>query len=400
MADQPAGDRGRTRRAIREEKNGAATSMITLSFVFRAVIITLLLLIAAGLLAAAVYAGRFLVFLIILSIFYAYLLEPIVRVIRRPFKVRNLDSLMPRSLAIVITYLFVFTGLALAVTYLAPQIAEQARQFAENLPTYRDAIQNRISSVNTRYEQLQLSPELQQVINQRIGSFVTILSDQLTALAGNAAITTLTYLPGLLLLPILGFFFLKDAKIYRAMFLGCFPPGRWRARAESLVTDLNDTLAGYTRAQLVSGLFIGILCSIGFTLIGLDYALLLGIFAGILEFIPLLGPLTIAVAATLVGSFSDDPRQGLYVVIFLGALRILHDYVTYPRIVRGGVHIHPMAVILSVLAGEQIAGLPGVFLSIPLVAVLAVLYKHLLEHTGRRSLFEELFGKGESEESG
>jgi predicted PurR-regulated permease PerM len=360
------------------------------------VIITILLIIAAGVLAAAVYTARFLVFLIILSIFYAYLLEPIVKMVRRPFKVRNLDSLMPRSLAIVITYIFVFTGVALAVAYLAPQIAEQAREFAESLPAYRDAIQNRIASVNMRYEQLQLSPDLQKLVNERIGSFVTILSDQMTALAGNAAITTLTYLPWLVLVPILGFFFLKDAKLYRAMFLGCFPPGRWRARAESLVTDLNDTLAGYTRAQLVSGLFIGTVCSIAFSLIGLDYALLLGIFAGILEFVPLLGPLTIGVAATLVGSFSDDPRQGIYVVIFLAALRLLHDYVTYPRIVRGGVHIHPMAVILSVLAGEQLAGIPGVFLSIPLVAVIAVVYKHLLEHTGRKSLFEELFGRREA----
>lgn len=371
----------------------AGGGRLTLSFVFRSVIIAVLLLIGVGLVAAAVYAARFLVFLIILSIFYAYLLEPLVRIIRRPFKVRNLDRLMPRSLAIVVTYIFVFTAMVIAVAYLAPQTASQAREFAENLPAYRDAIQNRIASVNQRYEQLQLSPELQQLINQRIGTFISILSDQLTALAGNAAISLITYLPWLLLIPILGFFFLKDARLYKAMFLGCFPPGRWRARAEGLVTDLNDTLAGYTRAQLVSGLFIGSVCGLAFTLMGLDYALLLGIVAGILEFIPLLGPLVIGIIATSVGAFSDDPRQGVYVVIFLIALRITHDYVTYPRIVREGVHIHPMAVILSVLAGEQLAGVPGVFLSIPLVAVLAVLYKHILEHSGRKSLFEEIFGK-------
>jgi len=59
----------------------------------------------------------------------------------------------------------------------------------------------------------------------------------------------------------------------------------------------------------------------------------------------------------------------------------------YPRIVRGGIHLHPLAVILSVLAGEQVAGIPGVFLSIPIVAILTVLYKHILEHTGRKGLF-------------
>jgi predicted PurR-regulated permease PerM len=68
-------------------------------------------------------------------------------------------------------------------------------------------------------------------------------------------------------------------------------------------------------------------------------------------------------------------------------LRLTHDYVTYPRIVRDGIHLHPFAVILSVLAGEQIAGIPGVFLSIPIVAIVTVLYKHILAHSGRAGLF-------------
>lgn len=377
----------------RTQEEAALVKPVTLSFVTRSILAALMLIIGLGLLIAIVYTARWLVFVIILSIFYAYLLEPIVRVVRRPFKVRNLDWLMPRSLAIVITYFLVFTAVSLTVAYLAPQIAAQAREFADNLPAYRDAIQNRIASVNLRYEQLQLSPELQKVINDRISGFVTFLSDQLTALAGNAAISSLSLLPWLVLIPILGFFFLKDARLYKYVFLGCFPPGRWRARAESIVMDLNDTLAGYTRAQLVSALLIGAVTSLAFTLIGLDYALLLGIFAGILEFVPMLGPLTIGVAATLVGTFSDNPRQGLYVVAFLIALRLLHDYVTFPRIVREGVHIHPMAVILSILAGEQLAGIPGVFLSIPIVATLSVVYKNVLEHSGRTHLLAELVGR-------
>jgi predicted PurR-regulated permease PerM len=67
-------------------------------------------------------------------------------------------------------------------------------------------------------------------------------------------------------------------------------------------------------------------------------------------------------------------------------LRITQDYFLYPRIVRGGIHLHPLAIILSVLAGEQLAGIPGVFLAIPIVAILTVLYKHAAEHTGSPSL--------------
>ena len=68
--------------------------------------------------------------------------------------------------------------------------------------------------------------------------------------------------------------------------------------------------------------------------------------------------------------------------IFLIVLRVVQDYFIYPRIVRGGIHLHPLAIILAVLAGEQVAGIPGVFLSIPIVAVITVIYRHVLEHQG------------------
>jgi predicted PurR-regulated permease PerM len=153
------------------------------------------------------------------------------------------------------------------------------------------------------------------------------------------------------------------------------------------LNDVNHTLAAYTRAQLISCFLIGSVCTIGFYLFSLDYALLLGIMAGVLEFIPLIGPLTVGITATIVAGVSESPRTGIYVAIFLIVLRIFHDYVSYPRIVREGIHLHPLAIILSVLAGEQIAGIAGVFLSIPLVALATVLYKHILEHSGSRGLF-------------
>ncbi|MFH3698763.1 AI-2E family transporter, partial [Acinetobacter baumannii] len=84
-----------------------------------------------------------------------------------------------------------------------------------------------------------------------------------------------------------------------------------------------------------------------------------GLLAGIFAFVPLLGPLAIGIIATTVGSLGDNPLRGFYVAVFLIILRIVHDYITYPRIVRGGIHLHPVLIIISVLAGEQIAGIPG-----------------------------------------
>lgn len=326
-------------------------------------------------------------FLLVLSIFFAYLIDPLVKIIRRPFKERNIEKIMPRPLAIGIAYIVVFTVFGLAISYLAPRVANQARQFAENLPNYADSIQQNITEFNSRFENYRIPEETQKEINKKINDQVLGLAEEIPAFVGNLAISIVSYIPWLILIPILSFFFLKDINLFRLSFLRIFPSGRWRARAEAVLHDFNVTLAAYTRAQLISCFLIGFICTTGFYIFGLNYALLLGIMAGILEFIPLIGPLTIGITATVVAGVSDSLWTALYIAIFLVVLRIIHDYVTYPRIVREGIHLHPLAIILSVLAGEQIAGISGVFLSIPIVALGTVLYKHILEHSGSRGLF-------------
>jgi len=119
------------------------------------------------------------------------------------------------------------------------------------------------------------------------------------------------------------------------------------------------------------------------------------VLAGIFEFIPLIGPLTIALIVIIVASL-ESTSEAIYVAVFLGVLRILQDYVFYPRIVREGVHLHPLAIILSVLAGEQVAGIPGVFLSIPVVALLTVVYKHILEHSGSKGIVANILAPKEN----
>jgi predicted PurR-regulated permease PerM len=216
-------------------------------------------------------------------------------------------------------------------------------------------------------------------------------------LVGVIAINLLTYLPWLVLIPILAFFFLKDANLFRVALLRMVPVGDWRSRVEAVMGDVNVTLAAYTRAQLITCLMIGVICTIGFYLLGNNYALLLGIMAGIFEIVPLLGPATIGILATVVSGF-ESGWQAFMTAVFLIVLRILQDYVIYPRIIREGIHLHPLAVILSVLAGEQVAGIAGVFLAIPIVALVTVLYKHILEHSGSTGLFTGLLEPKENKE--
>ncbi|MEQ1923105.1 MAG: AI-2E family transporter [Pyrinomonadaceae bacterium] len=354
----------------------------SLRSILRVVAVVLIVLFIAGFVQTVISSLTYLFFLLVLSVFFAYLIDPLVRLIRRPFKDRGKEKWMPRSLAIVISYLLVFTVLGIAIANIAPRVVDQAKEFGTNIPAYAQSLRARANELNQRFDRLRIPDEVQAEINKK----ATDIGGSITAAVGNFVLMSVTYLPWFLLVPILAFFFLKDVNQFRLAVLRMFPAGPYRMRAESVLQDVNTTLAAYTRAQIISCVLIGVVCTIGFYFLGLKYALLLGILAGIFEFVPLLGPAAIGLIVITTAAASDDPWKALYVAIFLIVLRIIHDYVTYPRIVRGGIHLHPLAIILSVLAGEQVAGIPGVFLAIPIVAVATVIYRHVLEHRGARGL--------------
>src|SRR5688500_10484465 len=364
--------------------------------IVRVVVIVLVLLAVKDFLGVVIGSLTYLFFMIVLAIFFSYLINPLVALIRKPFEA-NHPRLMPQSLAIALSFLLVFSVLGVAIYYLAPGISRQARTFVENIPSYTTSVQSAINDMNRRFDRMRIDNSVQTQINERINLFLSAAGTFVTTILGMSAIYAVTYLPWLILVPILAFFFLKDAHFFKVGLLRVVPVGDWRQRVEAVVVDVNNTLKAYTRAQLISCVLIGTICTIGFYLLGNDYALILGIMAGVLELIPLLGPLTIAIVATVVGGL-ESGWQALWTAVFLGALRIVQDYFIYPRIIREGIHLHPLAVILSVLAGEQVAGIPGVFIAIPLVALLTVLYKHILEHTSSRGLFTGLLEPKENKE--
>ena len=379
--DEPNQARGKNPQLI-----ALASTSPSFRSIVRVVVVVLLLLAIKDFLGNVLSSLIYLIFMIVLAVFFAYLINPLVKLIQRPFEDRSLGRVMPRSLAIALSFLIVFAVVGVSISYIVPRIIDQTKEFATNVPTYTASVQGGINELNRRLDRIRVSESVQKQINDKINDSLSALGESVTELLGVIAIDVVKYVPWLILVPILAFFFLKDVNMFRVGVLRIVPVGDWRARVESVLSDVNKTLAAYARAQLISCVLIGFLCTVGFYLLGNDYALLLGIIAGILEFIPLLGPITVGVLATSVAGL-ESGWQALWTAVFLTVLRIVHDYVTYPRIVREGIHLHPLAIILSVLAGEQVAGIPGVFIAIPLVALLTVLYKHVLEHSGSRGFF-------------
>src|SRR6266550_3815681 len=326
----------------------------------RVVLRIILLLLAVAALLWIIYKLTTVLLLLVLSIFFAYLVAPLVDLVEKPVHIAGRDRKMPRGLAIGVVYLFLFAVVGAGIYFLVPQFAAQFPEFKQQATAYYKTITTTSDRINQYFMQHRMPEGVVKAVNN------TVLG----------------------LIPILAFFLLKDADSFRRSALAMLPRGRLRWRGDELFQDINSTLAAYIRAQLTACVLIGAICSIGFALIGLPSPLVLGLIAGMLEFVPLVGPLVVAILAAVLALLHSGFGMAFLVLLFLGVRRIVQDYVIYPRIIGEGIHLHPLAVILAILAGAEIAGVAGIFLAIPVIAIITVTYRNWLEHRGRESIAE------------
>jgi predicted PurR-regulated permease PerM len=360
----------------------------------RAILRIIFIALAVAAMIWVLYALQGILVLVVLAIFFAYLISPLVELVRRPFKLKGQERTVPRALAIGAVYVVLFGSLGLAAWVLLPQIGAQTAEITQKAPTYLTNARTRAESLNEIYKRLNLPPAIRTAANNGVTRVLDEAGGYVTGQGFQGVLVLLGYIPWLILVPILAFFLLKDADSFRRSALQMLPQGRLRWRGDEFFQDVNGTLAAYIRAQLFACLIIGVICTLGFVLLGVPYALVLGLIAGLLEFIPLVGPLFVALIAATFASF-DSGTEAVLVLIFLGVLRIVQDYVIYPRIIGSGIHLHPLAVILAILAGHELAGVTGIFLAIPVTAIITVTYRHWLEHKGSTGLVAELLKPAE-----
>src|SRR6266566_5012353 len=175
--------------------------------------------------------------------------------------------------------------------------------------------------------------------------------------------------------PVLAFVLLTTAPGFQRSTLRVLPHGHLQWRGEEYLRDVNSALAGYVRAQAAASVIVGAACAAGFSIIGVESAVSMGVAAGVLELVPAIGPIT---AALMAATRAMD--RLLEVVVFLAALRAVQDYLIYPRLIRRGMHLSTPAVIVTLWCGAALAGAAGVVLAIPLAGCLSVSLRHWREY--------------------
>jgi predicted PurR-regulated permease PerM len=319
--------------------------------------------------AAALYEVRAIIARFVMALFVALLLSPLVKLAARFTPAR-----FGRGLTLAIVYVLLLGTFAAVVIPVLSAASREAAVLAEKLP---EAIRER------PLQRIPLPPWLEPA-RDRILSIVYTRLDTLaedafplvTRALGQLA-TGVGVILSAVLVPILAFFFLKDGEEMCRSAVVAFPEAR-RALVETLILDLGGIMSQYIRALVILSA-VTFVCYLGFLAItGAPYPALLSGAAAMLEFIPGVGPFVAAVLILTVALLSGYSKW-ILLLVFFGIYRVLQDYVLQPALMKAGVQLHPLMVIFAALAGAQIAGILGVFFSVPFVAGLRAILLRLRE---------------------
>ena len=325
-------------------------------------IIFTVLVFAVGI--AFLYAARRTLMAFLFAIFFAYLVDPAVSRLQRWTK--------SRATAIAVIYLLIVLALGIFFFFVGPRIGHEAQKLTESLP-------NLLTRVNSGeiVEDIGLEHGLSQKTSVQLKDFLKTHTGVLLKLAQRAGIRLAEVAQEswlLLLIPILAAFFLKDAQFFSRAALSFVNSKAQREFLQGVISDMNLMLAQFIRAQLTLAALSWMAYGSFLGLMKVPYALMLATIGGILEFIPVVGPLVATVLITSVALLTGYPHW-VVVLLFLISWRLIQDYVVSPRVMGRTMELHPLAAIFGVLAGGEIAGVLGVYLSIPVMASLRIVWR-------------------------
>ncbi|MGA3197297.1 MAG: AI-2E family transporter [Terriglobales bacterium] len=328
-----------------------------------------LLLFALGL--GFLYAARRTLILFLFAIFFAYLINP---------AVGRLEKLVRgRTRAIAVIYVLLLLAVSLFFVGAGPRISRQGARLGEALPGLVEKASNgQISGqIGELAARLSAQHGWSAATQARIQSFLYNHRENLATFAqrvGVRAAEAAQELWVLFLVPILAIFFLRDGDIFHGVLVSLVPSRSQREFLEDVLHDLNEMLAQFIRAQLTLAALSLVVYTSVLGAMRVPYALMLGTAGGAMEFVPVVGPLVAGVAMTLVAVLSGYQHWPI-LVLFLVLWRMVQDYVISPRIMGASVELHPLAALFGILAGGEIAGVLGVYLSIPVMASLRIVWR-------------------------
>ncbi|HSL29075.1 MAG TPA: AI-2E family transporter [Anaerolineales bacterium] len=281
---------------------------------------------------------------------------------------------IPRSLGIIIIYLLIAGLLVGFLAMILPLLAEQATEISRTLPEYYTELRSGLINSSNR---------LLQNIGWRFPSQLSLLGtrfasseeeDEVITQVTQAIFYTNIVMRGLLAVLavfLLAYYWTQEGNLIMRAMLRVFPQQR-RKRIREFVQLAESKIGGYVRGQGLLCVAVGLAAFIAYALIGLPYTLVLAVFAGVMELVPIFGPALGAIPALLV-ALSVDPGKAVWVVVATIVIQLLENAVLVPRIMKSSMGVNPIVVLLSLIAFSSVFGFAGALLALPLAAIIQLM---------------------------
>lgn len=326
---------------------------------------------------------------LIIGILIAYILSPLVDVIDKKIVSKLIFKLpddpvklekrleLRRTVSILITFLLLIVVIcvviyAFAVLIVGDLVFTSLKSMIDSIVAYFSKYESVLLQWAQNLPAGNIEERLQGIVSGGVGWVSdNISTSAILSIIAKAGGSLLNILIGV----VISIYLLKDKAFFLRLCrktLHLLLPMKAHARVTETLSDINTVVSQFVRGQLLDALVVAIMASIGFTLIGLEFAVFLGCFAGLCNVIPYFGPFISAVPAAMVGFLTGGLSEGLLAVLVVIIIQQIDSNITYPRIVGSSIGLHPLFILVSVTVGGFYGGLVGLIIAVPIAAIIKV----------------------------
>jgi len=301
---------------------------------------------------------------------FAYVVNPFIMI---------MEKRIPRNLALLILYCMVISGLAFLLVYVIPIFFSEIKGLAKIIPDYLSHGRSIFERFQNTLESMGIPNIFQKQLNDYISSmerWVIRFTNRIMTVSGIA----ISKIGWIIIIPVMSYYFLKDREYFASQLL-YFIPGKYRKNVKKIGTEIHAVLHQFLRGQLIISIVVGTLTSIGLMAVGIKYSLILGLFMGVFNVIPYFGPIIGAIPILIIAAL-ESKRNLFYALLIIVIVQQIESGFISPKIIGYSVGIHPIYVMLSVMAGGYLLGVFGMLIAVPVMLILKIianaLYKELL----------------------
>lgn len=348
-----------TREEPRVDGLPAVTLHVPLPEVIRAVLAVLVIWFLATTLARV----QEVVLILLLAILLATAIGPLVDRLRQ--------GRLTHGMGVLVVYGAIMLAIGLPLYILIPSVVAQATTLGQRLPAYLQSLQQ----YATRLQPLALREAVLSALasaTQSMSAPAAPQGQQIVQYGATAAHTIFLFVT----IFVLAFYWLVERESIKVGLMRALPPGPARS-LDSIWTEVEVRLGGWVRGQIILMICIGVMSGVAYGIVGLPSAVLLGVVAGVVEIVPMVGPF-LAFAPAVVIAFTIDPTKGVITLCCAAVIQQFESNILVPRVMGHSVGISPLTVLLGILVGGALYGLPGTFMAVPIAASLQVILSHLV----------------------